>query len=76
MPRKARKGKPALPADELPSQAGEPVTVRYTPRPPRGSPDKAIHRRRKVPPVPKGAEIPDASPSPPTRIESPEKNRP
>jgi hypothetical protein len=59
----------SLTTGEMPRQLGKEVHVRYQPTPSPPPPDKKIHPRQKIPPVPEGEKVPDKTPSPPVDID-------
>ena len=58
----------SLSTDELPKQTGKETHVRYRDSPVR-SPERHIHERTKIPPVPEGEQVPDDTPSPPVKMD-------
>jgi hypothetical protein len=67
------KSKPApsapLSTGDLPIQSPKKIQIRYRPSPSPRPPDKKIHPRQKIPPVPEGEEVPDENPSPPVELD-------
>jgi hypothetical protein len=70
-----KKSKPVTPppseslsTGEIPKQSRKAIHVRYR-RSPSSRPDKKIHPRQKMPPVPEGEEMPDHTPSPPVELD-------
>ena len=58
-----------LSAGEMPQQLSRETDVPYHRKPAPGSKNKKIHPRQKLPPVPKGKDRPDDSPSPPVDLD-------
>ncbi len=67
-----KKSKPVTPESlstgEIPKQSRKAIHARYR-RSPSPRPDKKIHPRQKIPPVPEGEEVPDNTPSPPVELD-------
>ena len=61
MSKSKKKSEPlgALPMADLPVQPSKKIVVRYLPEAPEGQEEKAIHPRRSIPTLPRGANTPD-----------------
>jgi hypothetical protein len=54
---------------EMPEQTEKEVHVEYNRLPSTPPPGQVIHPRQKIPPVPEGEDVADASPSPPVELD-------
>lgn len=59
----------SLPGDEELEKLAKQIHVHYQESPAKPPPEKNIHQRRTIPPVPEGEEVQDESPSPPVDLE-------
>ena len=58
-----------LSSGDIPEQTGKEVNIPYSSTPHATPKDKKIHPRNKMPPLPKGEDVPDDQPSPPLELD-------